>query len=150
MAQIGEKIGMDRGEEIVDTGRCANAICDNHTYLPRGQYDKLRESGATFYCQAGHAGRYTPKKETDAKERRLREAERLATEAREAQEAALKAMRKAERTCTWPTCGAVLRSPKMLRQHMVDVHGAPWATPEVSAEEIGQVLNGRNQTEVVQ
>ncbi len=132
------------GVEWVNTGQCPNGTCRNDTWVTREQYDRLRKSGQTFYCLAGHQQSYTPQKEINAKARRLREAEEQAAEARAAQEAALKAMRKAERTCTWPTCGAVLRSPKMLRQHMVDQHGAPWLTPEVANDVIAQVLNGRD------
>lgn len=146
----GDDIGLDRGEWIVSAGPCPQATCGNHTYLTKAQYNRFHETGESFYCIAGHTGSWTAKKEIDAKEQRLKEAEQRAREAGEAQEAALKAMRKAERTCPWPTCeGKVLRSAKQLRQHLVDVHGAPWATPEVSAEEIGQVLNGRDQADVV-
>lgn len=145
----GDVVGTDRGERLISCGRCPVATCGNHTYVLESQYDLLHQTGTSFYCPAGHSASWEAKPKRDAEKRARIEAERAAAEARDAQEAALKAMRKAERTCTWPTCGAVLRSPKQLRQHMVDQHGAPWATPDLANEEIAQVLNGRDQVDVV-
>lgn len=139
----GDGIGYDRGEEVTSTGRCVVGTCANHVYVLASQYERLQETGETFYCPAGHGQAFTPRKKQRDQERRLKEAERAAERAREAAELAA-------RTRPWPTCdGRVLASERGLRQHMVKAHGAPWATPEVTADEVGQVLNGRDPAEVV-
>lgn len=139
----GDNIGTDRGEPITDTGRCPVPTCGNHVYVPRSQYELLRQTGETFYCPAGHRQSFTAQPEVDARKKRLEQAERAAERSRrEADEAS--------RRCPWPTCeGRLLSSPRGLRQHMVKAHGAPWATVELSGEEIAQVLNGRDPAEVL-
>jgi hypothetical protein len=139
----GDIVGQDRGERLVSTGRCPVGSCGNHTYVLEDQYDLLRDKGHTFYCPAGHQQSFTPRKKANEDEERRKRLEREARNARERAELA-------ERTCPWPTCeGRVLASPKGLRQHMVKAHGAPWATAEVTRDEIVQVLNGRDPGEVV-
>jgi hypothetical protein len=138
------------------TGVCIRPGCSAQVVLPDAVYAKVKRTGETFYCYMGHGQCYPGEdveaqrhKEKEAMQRQLRNVQRDADAAENARVAAVKAKRKAERTCTWPTCEYVARSPKGLRQHMVDQHGAPWATAEVTADEVAQVLNGRDQTEVV-
>lgn len=139
----GDSIGYDRNEAVISTGRCVVGTCANHTYLLESQYDLLRETGETFYCPAGHGQAYTPRKKKREADERARRAEQAAEQARQRADLAA-------RTCPWPTCdGRVLASQRGLRQHMVKAHGAPWATAEVTADEVGQVLNGRDPVEVV-
>lgn len=153
----GDVVGKDRGENLIDTGRCPVAICGNHVYVLESQYERLLETGESFYCAGGHGQSFTTRPKINERKRRIEELERqvnaererAAREQAQAEEERKRASR-ARRTCPWPTCeGRVLRSERQLRQHLVDHHGAPWATPEISADEIGQVLNGRKPSEVV-
>jgi hypothetical protein len=139
----GDIVGKDRGESLVDTGRCPTATCGLHVYVPEPQYQLLRETGSTFYCAAGHSQSFTPKPKIDERAKRLAAAERDAERLRRTAD-------EAARRCPWPTCeGRLLASPKGLRQHMVKAHGAPWLSPEISADDVGQILNGRDPAEVI-
>lgn len=146
----GDRIGEDRGEYIIDTGRCPHSTCGNHVYVPESQYERLRETGDQFFCPAGHGQSFTARPVLDKQKQRAELAERRAAEAIAAADRARVQAQLAARTCPWPTCdGRVLASPKGLRQHMVKAHGAPWATAELTADEVAQVLNGRDPSEVV-
>lgn len=140
--KTGDMIGTDRGEQIIDTGLCPTATCGLHVYVPREQYEQLLETGTQFWCPAGHGQAFPARPKRDAEAKRLREAEAAAAKMQDRAD-------RAARTCPWPTCdGRLLASPQGLRQHMVKSHGAPWASPELSVEEIGQVLNGRDPAEL--
>lgn len=146
----GDVIGEDRGEDVIDTGRCPTATCGLHVYVPRSQYELLTETGLSFFCAAGHSQSFTARPVINERKKKLQEAERAAERARAAAEQAERRADLAARTCPWPTCdGKVLASPRGLRQHMVKTHGAPWAMPELGIEEVGQVLNGRDPSSLV-
>lgn len=134
------------GLTVMSCGRCGIPFA-----MPTALYDEnleLGPDGPGWHCPNGHARHFIEaknarKRRQEEEQRRLLKAEREAKRAREA--AVL-----AARTCPWPTCdGRVLASERGLRQHMVKAHGAPWSTPEVTADEVGQVLNGRDPAEVV-
>lgn len=144
----GDYVGTDRGERLVDTGRCpSDTVCDHHVYVPESTNRWLQESHATFSCPAGHRQSFAG---PSPSERAKREAlARAATEERLRKQYEAEADR-AKRRCPWPTCdGRLLASERGLRQHMVRAHGAPWALVELSGEEVAQVLNGRDPADVV-
>lgn len=130
---------------MVSTGVCPARGCSFDVVVHQTVADRYWKKGETFYCPAGHGQSFNPhRRETEARLRReAQAAEEAAAEARLAKD-------RASRTCPWPTCdGRLLASERGLRQHMVKAHGAPWSMPEVSADEIGQVLNGQDPAEVV-
>lgn len=111
----GDSVGKDRGERVVSTGPCPHAACAQHVYVLESVYDKLRDSGASFYCPMGHAQSFDGKKKRDE----IAEAQRRAKAAEERLEAERRKADVAARTCPWPTCdGRVLASERGLRQHM--------------------------------
>lgn len=141
-----EEVGQHYGDPVVAIGPCPEATCGNTPYLTLEMADKLYRTGATFYCPAGHSQSWPGKKKRDEVKAAQRKAEQAKADAEHA--AAMREI--AERTCPWPTCdGRVLASPRGLRQHMVKAHGAPWVSPLLEVEEVGQVLNGRDPADVV-
>jgi hypothetical protein len=139
-------VGYFYGDPVVATGPCPVATCGNTPFLTMAMADKLYRRGETFYCPAGHSQSWPglPKRN------KVKEAERAAAKAKSDAEHAAAMREIAERTCPWPTCdGRVLASPRGLRQHMVKAHGAPWASPELDIDEVGQVLNGRDPEDVI-
>lgn len=146
----GEVIGKDRGEDVVDTGRCPTSTCGNHVYVLESQYERLRETGDQFFCPAGHGQSFTAKPKIDAQKKRLAELETQVERERKRAELKQRKLDEAVRTCPWPMCdGRKLASERGLRQHMVKTHGAPWTSQELGVEEIAQVLNGRDPVELV-
>lgn len=122
------------------------ATCGVNWYMPRQLYNQRYEDGCTFFCPNGHRNVYPGRKKMDEVAAAKRKAKQAEADAEHA--AAMREI--AERTCPWPTCdGRVLASPRGLRQHMVKAHGAPWASPELDIEDVGQVLNGRDPADVV-
>jgi hypothetical protein len=129
---------------MLEVIRCGG--CGIHYGVPDYWIEERREDGKGFNCPNGCCRAFPGK----AKRDKTREAEKAAAKAKADAEHAAAMRDIAERTCPWPTCdGRVLASPRGLRQHMVKAHGAPWASPELDIEEVGQVLNGRDPEEVV-
>lgn len=130
------------GLTVMSCGECGITFA-----IPTALYDenlKMGPKGPGWYCANGHSRIFRHTADDEAAERkRVKALEGQAEQARLARD-------RAARTCPWPTCdGRLLASERGLRQHMVKAHGAPWAMPSVSTDEIGQVLNGRDPVDVV-